>query len=212
MLSLLIDSITHISLSPIQLNEAITEAKSNGKTGMLLKNVLLQEKDKKNQNNRVYPGHILEREVAKYNENYIQSNSAFGELDHPESSTVRLKETSHMITEIHWEGSKLLGSINILDTDNGKIAQTILSAGGQLGISSRALGSTKKVNEGKDKEEYDEVEEDLEILCWDIVSNPSVLKASFRLHEGLEINTRVLDQISIQTSKIESIIDKILTI
>ena len=188
---LLVDHITHLALSPQQLNEAI-ENKAGGL--LLIKNVLLQEKDFKNQNGRIYPGEILAREAKKYDENFIQTKSSFGELDHPETAIVRLEKTSHLIPRIYWDGVRLKGDINILDTPCGRIVESILKAGGRVGISSRSLGSVEKVKDEITGEDFDKVGDDLELICFDLVSNPSVLNASFKLTEGLEINKRILNK------------------
>ncbi len=201
----LIDNITFISLDQQQLTEAKLVAENSGMNGLLIRDVLLQECDTKNQNGRVYPQPILEREVKKYTDNFINQKAAYGELDHPETPTIRLKEVSHIIPRVHWSGNKLLGDINVLDTPNGRIAESILRAGGRIGVSSRALGSTKKV-QNDIGEEYDKVEEDLELCGWDLVSNPSVLKASFMLHEGLDKNLEILNRYK----KIAYLINKIL--
>lgn len=202
----LIDHITNISLNPQQLNESVDLAKQSGTGLMLIPNIHLQEKDGLNQNKRVYPAEILEREVAKYVKNCIGPKCSFGELDHPESATIRLKEVSHLIPRVNWEGNKLNGDLLILDTPNGKIAESILRAGGRLGVSSRSLGSTKRQQNEATGDSYDEVCEDLELICWDIVSNPSVLAATFKLHEGLDVNRRVLEKYN----KINHYINKIL--
>ena len=202
------DSITEISLSPQQLNEARTLAESSGYPGLIIPNVLLQAKDAKNQNGRTYPGGILEREVQKYIENFVNNQRSFGELDHPESASVRLKEASHRIPKMWWNGPELRGDIQIIDTPNGKICEAILRAGGRLGISSRSLGSTKKIRNESTQDEVEEVQNDLEIVCWDCVSNPSVLNADFMIREGLEANTMVLNKYK----RINYLIDRILHI
>ena len=202
---LLIDSISHICLKPEQLNEAKNEAAEKGLSGFLLKDIVLQEKNKKNRNGRVYPAEILEREVSKYKTELIDQKCAYGEIDHPDTPIVRIQKTSHMITDAWWEGDTLKGNINIFDNFNGNMATSILKAGGRLGISSRSLGSVERIqNEG---EEYDKVNDDLELLAWDIISNPSVLKASFMLHEGLEKNSQVLENFKRINESIQYILE-----
>jgi hypothetical protein len=130
---------------------------------------VLQRAGAKNQNGRVYPRDILDREAKRYNEEFIKQNRALGELDHPESSVVNLNNVSHNILKIWWNGDDLMGTVQILDTPSGKILKALFKEGITLGISSRGLGSVKELrNEG-----VVEVQDDFELICWDFVSNPS---------------------------------------
>jgi hypothetical protein len=137
---------------------------SSGRT--LVKGVL-QRAGAENQNGRVYPKEILEREVKKY-EQLIKERRALGELDHPDSSVINLKNVSHNIREIHWEGNDVVGTVEILPTPSGNILKELLRAGILLGISSRGMGSTKPMEGNKLL-----VGEDFELIGWDFVSNPS---------------------------------------
>lgn len=137
---------------------------SSGRT--LVKGVL-QRAGAENQNGRVYPKEILEREVKKY-ETLIKERRALGELDHPDSSVINLKNVSHNIREIHWEGNDVVGTVEILPTPSGNILKELLRAGILLGISSRGMGSTKPMEGNKLL-----VGEDFELIGWDFVSNPS---------------------------------------
>lgn len=128
---------------------------------------ILQRAGAENQNGRVYPREILEREAKKY-ETLIKERRALGELDHPDSSVINLKNVSHNIKEIHWDGDDLMGTVEILPTPSGNILKELLRAGILLGISSRGMGSVKNIGEGKV-----EVGEDFELIGWDFVSNPS---------------------------------------
>ena len=128
---------------------------------------VLQRAGEPNQNERVYPKSILEREVIKYN-TLIKERRALGELDHPDSSVINLKNVSHNIREIHWEGNDLIGTVEVLPTPSGNILKELLRAGILLGISSRGMGSVSPLSEGGVK-----VGEDFELLGWDFVSNPS---------------------------------------
>lgn len=128
----------------------------------------LQRAEIKNQNGRVYPRETLMRESKKYNDTFIKERRAFGELDHADDSVVHLKNTSHVITELTWKGNDLMGRVKILNTPAGNIVKELLRAGCVVGISSRALGSTKELAEGTV-----EVQDDLELIAWDFVSNPS---------------------------------------
>ena len=135
--------------------------------GRTLVKGILQRAGAENQNGRVYPMEILRREAQKY-EQLIKERSALGELDHPDSSVINLKNVSHNIKEIHWEGNDLCGTVEILPTPSGNILKELLRAGILLGISSRGMGSVSPMGEGKVK-----VGEDFELIGWDFVSNPS---------------------------------------
>ena len=128
---------------------------------------ILQRAGAENQNGRVYPMPILQREAKKY-ETLIKERRALGELDHPDSSVINLKNVSHNVREIHWEGNDLCGTVEILPTPSGNILKELLRAGILLGISSRGMGSTRQLEGNKV-----EVQEDFELIGWDFVSNPS---------------------------------------
>jgi hypothetical protein len=135
--------------------------------GRTLVQGVLQRAGAENQNGRVYPKPILQREAKKY-ETLIKERRALGELDHPDSSVINLKNVSHNIREIHWEGDDLVGTVEILPTPSGNILKELLRAGILLGISSRGMGSTRQLEGNKV-----EVQEDFELIGWDFVSNPS---------------------------------------
>ena len=127
---------------------SLTESLKDGK---LLVNGVLQRADAKNQNGRVYPEDILKREANKYMDNFVKQRRAMGELDHPESSVVNLKNVSHNIVDMGWEDKDLVGTVEILPTPSGNILRDLLQSGILLGISSRGLGSVKKdMREGTD--------------------------------------------------------------
>jgi len=163
MKALLIDSIGCLSVTPEQINESM--AKNNGK--VILSGVM-QRADATNQNGRQYPQDILKREAEKYKQTFIKERRALGELDHPDSQVVNLQNVSHNVIDLWWEGEDLMGRIEILSTPSGNIAKELLKSGIRLGISSRGMGSVKNIGEGKV-----EVQDDFEIVCWDLVSNPS---------------------------------------
>lgn len=144
--------------------------------GKLIVSGILQSANKKNQNGRVYPKTILERECNRYAQNEIAQRRALGELDHPESSVVNLKNVSHNILEVWWDGDDLCGKVEILDTPSGQILKKLFQAGITLGISSRGMGSVKSLYEA-DGEPTVEVQPDFELVCWDFVSNPSTYGA-----------------------------------
>ena len=126
--------------------EFITEAKDNsGGKNYKIRGVFMQA-DVKNRNGRVYPMEILEKEVTKYNKNFIRENRAFGELGHPEGPTVNLERVSHMITELHPDGKNFIGEAKIMDTPMGKIVKNLMDEGAKLGVSSRGMGSLDSKN------------------------------------------------------------------
>ena len=135
--------------------------------GTYLVKGILQRAGAANQNNRRYPKSILERECKTY-EQLIKERRALGELDHPDSTVINLKNVSHNVREIHWEGDDLCGTVEILPTPSGNILKELLKAGILLGISSRGMGSVTNIGEGKVK-----VQDDFELIGWDFVSNPS---------------------------------------
>ena len=137
---------------------------SSGRT--LVKGVL-QRSGAENQNGRVYPRNVLEREIKKY-QILVNERRALGELDHPDSSVINLKNVSHNIKEVHWEGNDVIGTVEILPTPSGNILKELLRAGILLGISSRGMGSTQPIKDNKLL-----VGEDFELIGWDFVSNPS---------------------------------------
>jgi hypothetical protein len=189
--ALLID---HIPFNVAKLT--LTEAKvGNGRMRVKGK---LQESEVKNGNGRVYPKEVLQREVEKYVEGPIKTNTALGELDHPESSIVNLNNVSHNIKRVWWEGNDLMGELELLNTPSGKIAQEIISAGIPLGISSRGMGSVKQIGETV------EVQDDFELLCWDLVSVPSTPNAYMTLAEGKQ------HQSTKDYSKVNSLITEII--
>ena len=147
-----------------------------GVPGGLVVQGVLQRAGAKNQNGRVYPKRILDREAKKYQQEYISQNRALGELDHPESSVVNLNNVSHNILKMWWDGDDLKGAVQILETPSGKILKSLFDAGITLGISSRGLGSVKELY----KESAVEVQEDFELICFDFVSNPSTHGAFLR--------------------------------
>ena len=136
-------------------------------SGRTLVKGILQRSGAENQNGRVYPKEVLEREINKY-QTLIKERRALGELDHPDSSVINLKNVSHNIKEVHWEGNDVVGTVEILPTPSGNILKELLRAGILLGISSRGMGSTQPMKDNKLL-----VGEDFELIGWDFVSNPS---------------------------------------
>ena len=177
------------------------------KDGKLLVNGVLQRADAKNQNGRVYPEDILKREANKYMDNFVKQRRAMGELDHPESSVVNLKNVSHNIVDMGWESKDLVGTVEILPTPSGNILKDLLQSGILLGISSRGLGSVKKDM----RENADVVQDDFDLIAFDFVSNPST-QGAFMYPQG-KINESVDQHRTIinQYSNVERIIHNILS-
>jgi len=163
MKKLLVDYIP-FEVAPEALNEAMS---SNGK--LIVKGVL-QRAEAKNQNGRVYPSELLQREAKKYTSNFIKEKRALGELDHPDSSVVNLNNVSHNVLSMDWNGNDLMGTIEVLTTPSGNILRELFKSGIRLGISSRGLGSVEPMKEDKDAQE---VQSDFELIAFDFVSNPS---------------------------------------
>lgn len=168
---------------------------------------VLQRKGKKNQNGRIYPDEVLIREADKYARTFIADHRAMGELDHPESSVVNLKNVSHTVVGMQWNGDDLVGTVEVLTTPNGNILRELFRNGIKLGISSRGLGTLKKVSESTAM-----VGDDFELIAFDFVSNPSTQGAFMSpvgqvpLAEGI-----VKDPLTGRWSKTDDIVRNILS-
>jgi len=171
--------------------------------GKLIMKGILQKAETLNQNGRIYPSDILDREVRNY-QKFIQENRALGECDHPDSSVVELKKVSHIIREAHMEGNTCYGTVEILDTPCGKILQSLVEAGVTLGISSRGVGSTKKSGE------HQVVQDDFQLICWDFVSEPST-PGAFMMREGRQVSSSELACTFNRSDRIDRIFNDILT-
>jgi len=156
----------------------LEERQMNG--GKMMLKGIIQRANTLNQNGRIYPQSILEREIVNY-QKLIQENRALGECDHPESSVVELKNVSHIVREAKMQGDDVYGVIEILDTPSGKIIQSLIESGVTLGISSRGVGSTKRQGDTQI------VQDDFQLICFDMVSEPST-PGAFMLREGKEIS------------------------
>lgn len=147
----------------------------SGQFGKIMLKGICQAADTKNGNGRIYPRHILEREVKKY-QKIIKENRGLGELDHPDDSVINLKNVSHRLVELWWDGNNVMCKLLVLDNrkvPSGELAAGLLEEGVLLGISSRGLGSVK--------DDYKNggtiVEEDFGLICFDLVSEPSTPNA-----------------------------------
>ena len=143
----------------------LTEGKLSNRGNPMVEGILATA-EVKNGNGRYYPKELWEREIDKYMES-VKQNRALGELDHPESSIINLKNVSHNITEMWWDGDKVLGKIEILPTPSGNILKALIENNITVGVSSRGMGSLE------DRGGVLEVQDDFELLCWDFVSTPS---------------------------------------
>lgn len=158
----------------------------------------------KNGNGRIYRKETLEREVKNY-QKAIQERRSLGELDHPDDSVINLKNASHLVTKMWWQGDNVMGKIEVLSTPSGKILKDLVMAGIKLGISSRGLGSVKQ------EKGNTIVEDDFQLICFDMVSEPSTpgayLAKDTNASVGPELNVYLKES---KNEKIDSLIDSIL--
>ena len=148
-------------VKPIQLTEGLRSPAGNP-----IVEGILATSGIKNGNGRYYAKDLWQREIDKYEE-VVKQNRATGELDHPDSSIINLKNVSHIIRDMWWDGDDVVGKIEILPTVSGNILKALIDNGVQVGVSSRGMGSLKQMGEVL------EVQDDFELLCWDFVSTPS---------------------------------------
>ena len=181
--------------------DEINEAIESGSNKLVMKGIL-QKANTLNQNGRVYPYEILEREVRNY-QKFIKENRALGELDHPDSSVVELKNASHIVREAYMDGDVCYGVVEILDTPSGKILKSLVASGVTLGISSRGVGSTRR--EG----DHQVVQEDFQLICWDFVSEPST-PGAFMMKEGREITESELKKVFNKTDRLNRVFNDVL--
>jgi hypothetical protein len=159
---------------------------------------ILATAEVKNGNGRYYAKDLWQREIDKYKE-VVKENRATGELDHPESSIINLKNVSHIIRDLWWDGDQVIGKIEILPTTSGNILKALIENNVQVGVSSRGMGSLKQVGEVL------EVQDDFELLCWDFVSTPSNPGSYMHvIKEGLDFSNQN------KYSKVNSLVTEIL--
>jgi hypothetical protein len=165
-------------VNPVQLTEGIKSPAGNP-----IVEGILATAEVKNGNGRYYAKNLWQREIDKYM-NVVKENRATGELDHPDSSIINLKNVSHIIRNLWWDGDHVVGKIEILPTVSGNILKALIENNVQVGVSSRGMGSLKPMGEG-----MMEVQDDFELLCWDFVSTPSNPGSFMHLvKEGKEYN------------------------
>jgi len=148
--------------------------------GMLLSGVM-QRSDTQNGNGRIYPHKILVREVENYKK-LVKERRALGELDHPDDSVINLRNASHMVTDVWWDGKDVMGKVKVLDAPSGGILRSLVESGVKLGISSRGMGSVSE-NQGSTI-----VEDDFQLICFDFVSEPST-PGAFMMKEAKDLST-----------------------
>jgi hypothetical protein len=157
-----------------EVNEEVKylEEEKNGKKGLYIEGIFMQG-DIKNRNGRMYPKDVLQKEVNRYNKEYIDKNRAYGELGHPQGPTINLERVSHMITQLQQDGSNFVGKAKIMtNTPYGQIVKSLIDEGAQLGVSSRGMGSLKQKNGAN------EVQKDFYLAtAADIVADPSAPNA-----------------------------------
>tara|TARA_B100000131_G_scaffold110480_1_gene107395 strand:- start:326 stop:910 length:585 start_codon:yes stop_codon:yes gene_type:complete len=166
-----------ISADETLLREQDREDIKSGKTIMV---GVMQKCNAENGNGRVYPRSVLQREIKNYDK-LVRERRALGELDHPDSSVIELKNASHLVTDIWWDGDAVMGKIEVLDTPSGQTLKSLADAKIKLGISSRGLGTTNE-SQGQTI-----VNDDFQLICFDIVSEPSTTGA-FMMAEGKKPN------------------------
>ena len=166
-----------ISADETLLREQDREDIKSGKTIMV---GVMQKCNAENGNGRIYPRGVLQREIKNYDK-LVRERRALGELDHPDSSVIELKNASHLVTDIWWDGDAVMGKIEVLDTPSGQTLKSLADAKIKLGISSRGLGTTNE-SQGQTI-----VNDDFQLICFDIVSEPSTTGA-FMMAEGKKPN------------------------
>ena len=156
-----------------ELTEEVSYVKENignGEKTYFIEGVFMQS-DVKNRNGRVYPKNILGKECKRYITEYVEKGRAMGELNHPTGPTVNLDRVSHIIKELHEDGSNMVGKAKVLDTPMGRIVKNLIDEGARLGVSTRGMGSLRSKNG------YQEVQEDFMLAAIDIVADPSAPNA-----------------------------------
>ena len=153
---------------PFKVDRQIAEAAIRDNRSLIVEGVI-QRAEAPNQNERVYPKEILAREIKAYMEGPVKENRAMGELDHPESSVINLQNVSHNIKRCWWDGDDVMGDVEVLPTPAGNILKALFASGITVGISSRGMGSvSENISEGTVT-----VQDDFDLVCFDLVSNPS---------------------------------------
>ena len=172
--------------------------------GFLMFPAKLQEAGTKNGNGRIYTEEILKREIGNY-QKLVQEKRALGECDHPDDSVINLKNASHMVNRVWWDGNSVLGTIKVLKTPSGDILRGLYESGVLFGFSSRAMGSLKE-STGEDGDTVQIVQDDLQLICFDAVSEPSA-PGAYLMRENTEKN---LQQIYTKGDRINRALNEVL--
>jgi hypothetical protein len=165
--------------------------------GMILSGIM-QMTETQNGNGRVYQHSTMVREVQNY-QKLVKENRALGELDHPDDSVINLRNCSHMVTEIWMEGKNVMGKIKVLDTPSGKILKELVNGGVTVGVSSRGMGSVRE-EKGRTI-----VEDDFQLICFDMVSEPST-PGAFMMKEAKDYQNKVFTK----ADKINRLLNEVL--
>ena len=181
--------------------DLLTEAEKRfvAEGGLILSGIM-QKCDELNGNGRIYPRPVLEREVENYSK-IVKERRALGELDHPEDSVINLKNASHLVTEVWWDGGNVMGKVQVLDTPSGNILRGLVNSNVKLGISSRGLGSVRE-QQGKTI-----VEDDFQLICFDFVSEPST-PGAYMMTENTE---KTLNKVFTKGDRINRALNSIIT-
>lgn len=188
--------------TPLQYSPALVKESRTQNGGKILLKGIIQRADTINQNGRIYPKGILEREIINY-QKFIRENRALGECDHPDTSVVELKNASHLVKEARMDGDNVFGVIELLDTPSGKILQSLVESGVTLGISSRGVGSTRQQGNALI------VQDDFQLICFDIVSEPSTPGAF--INESRNVDARDLNKTFNRSDRIDRIFNTIIS-
>lgn len=200
--------------------EVITEAKEDGTKSHFIEGVFMQG-DIKNRNGRTYPSETLEKEMNRYNEEFIKHKRALGELGHPDGPTINGDRVSHLITSMRREGNDFYGKAKILKTPMGEIVKSLLDEGVKIGVSTRGLGSVKQLKDG-----VMEVQKDFHLATVDIVTDPSapnafvngimenreyyydIASSSWRPQEVAEVIEEIVEEVEKKVNRVVRTIDE----
>jgi len=200
--------------------EVITEAKEDGTKSHFIEGIFMQG-DIKNRNGRTYPSETLEKEMKRYDEEFIKNKRALGELGHPEGPTINGDRVSHLITSMRREGNDFYGKAKILSTPMGEIVKSLLDEGVKIGVSTRGLGSVKQLKDG-----VMEVQKDFHLATVDIVTDPSapnafvngimenreyyydIASSSWRPQEVAEVIEEIVEEVEKKVNRVVRTIDE----
>lgn len=188
---------------PLSINPTVIKEQSGRDGGKIMLRGVLQRADTINQNGRIYPLPILNREIINY-QKFIRENRALGECDHPDTAVVELKNVSHIVRDARMENGVCVGTVELLNTPSGKILQSLIESGVTLGISSRGVGSTRKQGDALI------VQEDFQLICFDIVSEPST-PGAFMMNEGKHIRAADLNKTFDSSDRINRLFNDIIS-